>query len=456
MSRAVTSSPMVVVTVSAWLSQDGDTPNRDVVEDSIRQVVADAVAGSFDEYPRDLDAKVRLRARLVGEPRWRDGNGGGELELRIGLPAELFPPDQGGLQTLVTFLAGDVFPSEVSGCRWSRVTVRDVELPPGMRQAAINTFRRGRAYSLEQVRAAFALRPGQPLLAFSLKPRVGLEFSVIRRLTLDVLAAGFNIVELDSKHVALHSAPLSDWLRLGEEAAEAGRRHVTAFSPNFSMPTPQLVDTVGRWLAGPRGGGPAVVKIDGGLDGLSGLQTVRRVLGEGARQPIITSYPVLRRQLASAIGPSTWVTMLGLSGADVVYPGDRPTFPSERRPVWGSHVDAWAYAARRYDQLMAQGWPMPTIAGGVHPGHLHACYELVGPNVAYFLGGAVALHPEGPAAGARLCVSVLRRAAELADRATRAGDDPRRETARPAPHRGGAHALSERPARVRASGRHLR
>jgi hypothetical protein len=66
---------------------------------------------------------------------------------------------------------------------------------------------------------------------------------------------------------------------------------------------------------------------------------------------------------------------------------------------------------------------MPTIAGGVHPGQLQAFYELVGPKVAYFLGGAVALHPEGPVEGAKLCVEVLEAAMGLAREASASGDD---------------------------------
>jgi ribulose 1,5-bisphosphate carboxylase large subunit-like protein len=66
---------------------------------------------------------------------------------------------------------------------------------------------------------------------------------------------------------------------------------------------------------------------------------------------------------------------------------------------------------------------MPTIAAGVHPGQLQAFYELVGPKVAYFLGGAVALHPEGHVAGAKLCVEVLEAAINRATAAASSGDD---------------------------------
>lgn len=116
--------------------------------------------------------------------------------------------------------------------------------------------------------------------------------------------------------------------------------------------------------------------------------------------------------------------------------------PVRSRPVWvprrlprrsrcalrarqrqSSHADGWSRAARIYDDMISRHWPTPTIAGGIHPGHLQACYELVGPNVGYFLGGAVALHPESPVLGARLCVEVLENAIALAAEADSSGDD---------------------------------
>jgi ribulose 1,5-bisphosphate carboxylase large subunit-like protein len=265
------------------------------------------------------------------------------------------------------------------------------------------------------------LPEGRPLLAFSLKPRVGLTFDETRAMTLDVLRAGFNIVELDNRNLALRSAPIEKWIQLGVEAAGTGR-HVTAFSPNLSVPAPQLVDLAHAWVDGVGGHGPAVIKVDGGLDGLSSLQAIRTAL-RGPASPVVTCYPTLRSQLASAVGSTTWVDLLALSGADIIYPGGRPAFPNERRPVWGAHVEDWSRAARSYDEMVAREWPMPTIAGGVHPGHLHALYELVGPQVAYFLGGAVALHPRSPYEGAKLCVEVLQAAITLAADAEAAGED---------------------------------
>ena len=410
---------MIIVNVSAHLSSAHGAPSDDAIEASIKQCVSDAVEGSFDEYPARLKHMLRLQARRISdESRSLDDHS--EIRFSFGLPTELFPLKIGGLQLLVNLLAGDMFPTEALGCRWSNVHVNSLELTDDLRSEAIQSFR-GSAHSIDDIRSAFQLPAERPLLAFSLKPRVGLTFDETRQITLDVLEAGFNIVELDARNLALRSAPLEQWIKLGKEAAQIGP-HVTAFSPNLSIPAPQLLDVVAHWTAevGPQG--PPVIKIDGGLDGLSSPQAVRLGL-HGTQSPFITTYPILRNQLGSAIGDSTWVEFLSLSGADIVYPGGRPTFPNERRPVWGAHVQGWSRAARVYDDIISRQWPMPTIAGGVHPGQLQAFYELVGPKVAYFLGGAVALHPEGPVEGAKLCVEVLESAVSLAREAAASGDD---------------------------------
>jgi hypothetical protein len=410
---------VIIVNASAHLSYDNKPPSEDVIEASIKQCVSDAVEGSFDEYPAHLKPMLRLQAKLIFDESIRMDDHS-EVRFLFGLPPELFPVNIGGLQLLVNLLAGDMFPTEALGCRWSNVYVHSVELPPNFRSEAMQSFRNS-AHTIDDIRREFRLPNERPLMAFSLKPRVGLTYDETRQITLDVLDAGFNIVELDARNLALRSAPIEQWIKLGKEAAQVGQ-HVTAFSPNLSIPTPQLLEVVTRWTEEVAPLGPPVVKIDGGLDGLSSLQAVRLGLS-GTKSPFITTFPILRNQLGSAIGDSTWVDFLALSGADVVYPGGRPTFPNERRPVWGSHVQGWSRAARVYDDIISRQWPMPTIAGGVHPGQLHALYELVGPKVAYFLGGAVALHPEGPTQGAKLCVEVLEAAIRLAREASASGDD---------------------------------
>ena len=119
---------MITVTALAHLSRDGKPPSGNAIEASIKQCVADAVEGSFDEYPQHLKNMLRLRAtRIRDESRRSDTYQ--EVQFSFGLPLELFPIDSGGLQFLVNLLAGDMFPSQVLDCEWSNVRVLSIELP---------------------------------------------------------------------------------------------------------------------------------------------------------------------------------------------------------------------------------------------------------------------------------------------------------------------------------------
>ena len=60
--------------------------------------------------------------------------------------------------------------------------VHSVLLPEDMRAAAMRSFRSS-AHNIDDIRAAFRLPEERPLMAFSLKPRVGLTFDETRKIT---------------------------------------------------------------------------------------------------------------------------------------------------------------------------------------------------------------------------------------------------------------------------------
>src|SRR5437879_1454231 len=73
-----------------------------------------------------------------------------------------------------------------------------------------------------------------PQLAFSFKPRVGFSLDSLRHVSLEVLSAGFNIVELDTRNLPLDSKALDDLIRLACELPDKIRPHVGRLSLNLS------------------------------------------------------------------------------------------------------------------------------------------------------------------------------------------------------------------------------
>jgi ribulose 1,5-bisphosphate carboxylase large subunit-like protein len=187
-------------------------------------------------------------------------------------------------------------------------------------------------------------------------------------------------------------------LSLAQEAATLNCGHQTRFAINASGPPDRCLKITQEVIAAHAA--PHVIKIDGGLDGLSACQLVRTQIGQ---DPIITCYPLLGNQMRGRVPQRVFVKFLIWSGADIIYPSELPQLGSAAQINATSIAEGVAW----YDEITASYAAMPTIAGGIYPGQLHAYYELLGEDVAFFLGGAVALHPDGPIRGAELCKKII-------------------------------------------------
>lgn len=402
---------------------EDEAPSEDQIMRVIDQCLADAVDGTFGALRQRAGSPPdSLKARLNAGPMIGEPSGGARrVEFSFGLPAEMFPVAVGGFQHLIGILAGEAFPDQVGNCRVKNPRVNAIDIPEGMTTAAMSSFHRGDRH-IEDIRSAFKISdPLEPLIAFSFKPRLGFDTHYAEQVTRDVVDAGVRLVEFDTRNLEDPARAFPQWVRLARIAFEVAdsKKRVATFAPNLSHSAPLAVELASRWCSDDGVGKPRVVKVDGGFEGLSTLQGIRRQLSQ---EPIVTTYPLLRSAVKSYVGSADlWIDLLALSGADIIYPGNRPTF-NEARNVGGDDTRGLYLSAERYKKYLLQRWPMPTFAAGAHPGHLHVVYELLGPDVAYFLGGAIALHPKGPGAGARLCVRILDIARENAQKARTRGD----------------------------------
>jgi ribulose 1,5-bisphosphate carboxylase large subunit-like protein len=374
------------------------------------QVCRDALIGTYGDYTEALfgiggnailarlkettDATARIKPEFTASDLDT-----GSVPFRLELQAKWFKEPRIGLQHLIHVLCGDIFNRAVSEIR-GNVEVKDISL--GRLGDEMQAHFRTRSHDIASIRTLFRLNhtallfaveeeyADMPLLAFSIKPRNGLDQVNFKRIAEGVLRAGFNIVEADVRNIDFMDA---GWRSTFAEIAATAltiKTHVARFSMNISGPADIAVRFAEDFQAMHPPEGPWVVKVDGGLDGLSTIQALRSHF-TADKQPIVTCYPILGETFARKIGADTYFKMLSLSGADIIYPGGAPRFGG------GDFVD-FAHAergVRRYQDMVERGWPMPSVAGGVHAGQLPAYYEIFGPRVAYFLGGGVALHRGG-------------------------------------------------------------
>jgi ribulose 1,5-bisphosphate carboxylase large subunit-like protein len=403
--------------------KDGKSVSPDDAQGFIDQVKEDALFGTYAELDHaywnsrmDRPSSALTEVELIGNPETTpDGLTAYMFELR--LASALFPPAMGGLQHLFGVLAGDLMRFTLPPISLKSAVVEELKFPDDWDETHFQTFRRHIANDIQSIRSAFNLSPGKPLLAYSFKPRVGFKLESLRQIAFDVLDAGFNIVELDTRFLPLSHAMLDNLIDLASDVASRHRNHVGRLSLNLSLPTDIAVDAARKLCTNcPQ---PVVLKIDGGFNGLSAIQAVRRLKVTDGRKlgPITTCYPLLQSTLSQFIPGDNYFHALAKSGVDIIYPGRRPDLGNMSRSIEGSGENALRSAVERYQRLLKPGWPMLSIAGGIYPGQLQAFYELLGPDVAWYLGGAVALHKGGPAAGAKLCVKIAEQSALLRYRA---------------------------------------
>src|SRR5258705_3822851 len=79
------------------------------------------------------------------------------------------------MQHLFGILAGDLLDLRVAAFDIKELAVQEVVFPESWRTVTRGAFRGTRAHTIDEIRSLFGLKVGEPLLAFSVKPRVGLS-----------------------------------------------------------------------------------------------------------------------------------------------------------------------------------------------------------------------------------------------------------------------------------------
>lgn len=403
-----------------WVTVEGSLPVPSNTSDrnkfyadftqAISQIEQDALCGTFGSFdPSIFPSKSAYENFLKRSKKLTsaadlttisDKSNGQPARFRLRLAASVFSDPQLGLQKLIHVLVSDLFERGIGGAP-PALQVDKVDIAP-LEPSLIDHYRKS-SWSKNRIKEAFGLKKDEPLLAFTLKPRSGLTGADYKHLVRKSLEGGFHIVEMDTRDLDIQGPERRQLLReLTQIAFEvSGENKVCRFSANLSGPAYAVKETLHELhdLHQMSGHSPWVVKIDGNLDGLTTIQSIRNGFGkpeEFAQQPIITCYPVLKYGLLRYIPGTTFVRMLALSGADIIYPGKRPIFPIDHA-IEGEELQTSKehYENSKVLPNTPDEFPMLSVAGGINIGQVHAIMALLGGDIAFFVGGGLALSKKG-------------------------------------------------------------
>jgi ribulose 1,5-bisphosphate carboxylase large subunit-like protein len=315
--------------------------------------------------------------------------------VRIAYPLGNIDPRYGAVPFLLNTVAGDVL-----GLSGHQVRLVDLELPPDF----TGQFS-GPNLGIEGVRRLLEVN-GRPLLAFSIKPRVGLPMASFTRLCRDVLKGGADIVEDDTRLLETENLKLADRAKSVRQVVdELGRSHgKKLYSVNVTGRADKVVTVADQVIDA----GANALKLDVLAAGYSALQSLTEFVEERheGKVPIFV-YPAMYSVFERSVDRMVLLRLARLCGADIIYAGT----PKEagRIDVTSSDVQLMQYHQVLMGVLPKLRRTMPSVAAGLHPGKVEFVKTIVGHNdFAYFIGGGIAAHPRGIEKGAELFAKAIK------------------------------------------------
>ena len=381
--------------VVATYHVSGDGLSAAKVEKQALTMVNNAGPGTWtgvdlSKYGTDYDALRRKHGARLTSIHAATGT------IRIAFPSRNFDPDYGGIPFLLNTVAGDILSApDVS------VSLLDLDLPDSF----ISYFP-GPNLGVEGLRELLGISH-RPLLAFSVKPRLGLEDGVFAKLCREAFdgggsGIGVDICEDDTRLLSEESSYLARVRRVGEMVRDLNDNGNKLYSVNLTGRSDRVVERAKNGVEQ----GANALKIDVLAAGFPALQALTEYVREecDGKVPIFV-YPAMYK-LYERIERGVLLKLSRLAGADIVYAGT----PEK---VGLIDVIESAVTLLQYHETLREGGlgvrdTMPSVAGGLHPGRVEFVKTAIGHNdLAYFIGGGIAGHPKGIGAGAALFVKAI-------------------------------------------------
>ena len=318
----------------------------------------------------------------------------GTVQVRI--PASNIDWSYNSIPGLLSTIAGSVLGS--SYFRGARIT--RVELP-----SSVEAQFYGPRLGIDGIRRICKVTD-RPLLAFTVKPRLGLTPSEFARVCVEVASGGIDIVEDDERQ---SNQAWSDVVTRARVTLDALAKTNAVYSANITGRADQIVAMAEELIES----GVKLLKIDVLPAGFSALQAVSEHLHRKNLDVGITVFPAMNA-VYDRVGRGLILQLARLCGADVIYAGI-PAFEGKGTPRIQDEV-GFSTAASNHEILKTpkqfQRTVLPTVSTGINPMNVGAYTQLLGKNVGFFVGAGIAANPLGLREGARLMLRALEKATE--------------------------------------------
>lgn len=315
-------------------------------------------------------------------------------------PADNFDFEYGHITLLLNTIAGDIL--GIAGIEQAKVI--HIDYPPSW----LAKFG-GPTCGVKGLRELLKV-PVRPLVAFSIKPRVGLDKDQIAEIARQAASGGADIIEDDERMLNPSYCPIEERVKAVKEALAKIKPQTskTIYSVNISCRPDKVIELVQKVLAA----GADALKVDVLATGFPALAQVADYT-RGIKHPVpIFVYPALFRVFEHSIRREVLLELSRYMGADILYAGAPKT--TGRMDVVQSILTLRYYhdlLLRPIENPRTIHRTMPSVSTNIHPGNINYLLKAIGNNdFAYFIGGGIAGNPLGVEKGTALIMKVLDKA----------------------------------------------
>nr|VDD89220.1 RuBisCO long chain, Form III-c [uncultured bacterium] len=341
-------------------------------------VAAESSIGTWTDVA-GLNQEVfdRLSAKVFEVKRTGKNSG----VVKIAYPLALFETDN--IPQIIASIAGNVFGlKEIENLR-----VKDVSFPDEFLKGL-----RGPAFGINGIRDLFQVYD-RPLIGTIIKPKLGLSTRQHAQAAYEAWIGGVDIVKDDEN---LSDQDFNPFYERVTQTLEA-RRRAEDETGEKKLYCPNISARVGEMYARAkyvREMGGRAVMVDIITVGFSGVQFIR----DQSMNLIIHGHRAMHGAFTNndkhGISMLTIAKFARAAGIDQLHTGT----------VIGKMEGTRSEVANIHDFLKGH-WgslkpTMPIASGGLHPGHVHQLYEIMGKDVIINFGGGIHGHPDGTKAGA--------------------------------------------------------
>lgn len=365
---------------------EGNAPLSKMAE----EVAIENSTGTWTLVGREtLEVRDRYGARIVNIMSASENSG----ILQLAVNTENYDPEFGGLENLLSDIAGNVYDMKIL----NNIKLLDLVFP----KYWVRPFP-GPKFGIEGLRKSLKIENyRRPLIGCIMKPNLGLDTKTFAKQAYEIARGGIDFIKDDEALVNPKYCPLTDRVTATMDALDKVKEETgkqVFYAVNITAMPTKMLELADKALEA----GANHLMVCLAYVGFGGLLALAK--DASINVPIHVhrcGHGSYTRNPKHGIGTSLMSKLARMCGADELHTGSiAGKFIYDPLEV---RQNVSAMSGQLYDLKQT----LPVASAGIHPGNIKANIEVMGTDALFLAGGGILGHPDGSTAGAKALMAAV-------------------------------------------------